>query len=156
MPEVDLVAYERRFRRAGLPLLIEDYSAAQDVFTRAVPLLTLVVLTEMLGAVNLTWGFVANLLALLGGVAFVLALVGVINLLRGRRFFALPHSVGVVELVAFVLVPALLPIIFNGQVTSAWVTALVNVCILALVYLVIGFGLVSIVRWAESDICGRT
>ena len=120
MPESDLVAYERRFRRAGLPLLIEDYSAAQDVFTRAVPLLTLVVLAELLGAVNLKWGFVANLFALIGGLVFVLALSGVINLLRGRRFFALPRSVGPVELVAFVVVPALLPIVFNGQETSAW------------------------------------
>ena len=34
-----LAAYERRFRRAGLPLLIEDYSPYEDVFTRAVPLL---------------------------------------------------------------------------------------------------------------------
>lgn len=35
----DLSAYERDFRRAGLPLLIEDYSAREDIFTRAVPLL---------------------------------------------------------------------------------------------------------------------
>ena len=39
----ELAAYERRLRRAGLPLLIEDYSAWEDVFTRAVPLLSLVV-----------------------------------------------------------------------------------------------------------------
>jgi hypothetical protein len=39
----ELAAYERRLRRAGLPLLIEDYSAYEDIFTRAVPLLSLVV-----------------------------------------------------------------------------------------------------------------
>ncbi|CAN5200038.1 hypothetical protein BH20ACT20_BH20ACT20_07380 [soil metagenome] len=33
----DLADYERRFRRAGLPLLIEDYSASGDIYTRAVP-----------------------------------------------------------------------------------------------------------------------
>ena len=49
----ELAAYERRFRSAGLPLFIEDYSAREDVFTRAAPLLTLVFLGEMLGAVQL-------------------------------------------------------------------------------------------------------
>ena len=38
----ELAAYERRLRRAGLPLLIEDYSAYEDIFTRAAPLLSLV------------------------------------------------------------------------------------------------------------------
>jgi hypothetical protein len=48
----ELAAYERRLRRAGLPLLIEDYSAYEDIFTRAVPLLSLVVTGQLLGAVD--------------------------------------------------------------------------------------------------------
>ena len=47
--------YERRFRRAGLPNLIEGYSATEDVFTHALPFLTLVFVVEMLGAINLDW-----------------------------------------------------------------------------------------------------
>jgi hypothetical protein len=39
-----LADYERRFRRAGLPLLSEDFSARSDVFNRAFPLLALVLL----------------------------------------------------------------------------------------------------------------
>jgi hypothetical protein len=46
---------ERAFRRAGLPNLIEGYSAAEDVFTRALPFLTLVFLLEILNALNLEW-----------------------------------------------------------------------------------------------------
>jgi hypothetical protein len=54
IPGVDDVAvYERSFRQAGLPLLIEDYSAREDVFTRAVPLLTVVLVVEVLGAIDL-------------------------------------------------------------------------------------------------------
>jgi hypothetical protein len=49
------VDYERRFRRSGLPLLIEGYSAREDVFTRAVPFLALWFVTELLNAVNLAW-----------------------------------------------------------------------------------------------------
>ena len=44
---------ERRFRSAGLPLLAEDYSATEDVFNRAIPLLAVVFVLEILGAI--TW-----------------------------------------------------------------------------------------------------
>ena len=44
---------ERRFRSAGLPLLAEDYSATEDVFNRAIPLLAVVFVLEILGAINL-------------------------------------------------------------------------------------------------------
>ena len=52
--------YERGFRHAGLPLFIADRSAATDVFNRAVPLLGLVFLGEMLGALNLEWSPLAT------------------------------------------------------------------------------------------------
>ena len=51
----ELEQYERRFRRAGLPLFIEDRSAREDVWTRAAPLLTVVFLVQMLGAIDLDW-----------------------------------------------------------------------------------------------------
>ena len=45
MPRVSdgeqLREYERGFRRAGLPMFVEDFSAAEDVFNRAAPLLGL-------------------------------------------------------------------------------------------------------------------
>ena len=63
---------ERRFRSAGLPLLTENYSATEDVFTRAIPLLAVVFVAEILGAINLDWPPAINVLALLGGVALLL------------------------------------------------------------------------------------
>jgi len=143
---VDLEAYERRFRHAGLPLLIEDWNASEDVFTRAAPLLALVFVAELLGAINLDWSLWGNLAAGAGGLAFLLAGFGVVNLLRGRRFFELPHRVGRVELAIFVILPALL------QVVSAAATAAGNVALLGLVYLVIGFGLVFILRWGARQL----
>jgi hypothetical protein len=146
----ELAAYERRFRRAGLPLFIEDYSAREDVFTRAAPWLALVFLGEMLGAVDLDWPLLANLGAALGGLAILLAAFGAVNLLRGRRFLAPPDDVGPVELALFVVVPALLPLIFGGQLVSALVTAAANAALLVVVYAVVGYGLFSIVRWTGS------
>jgi hypothetical protein len=139
--------YERRFRRAGLPLFIEDYTATEDVFTRAVPLLGFVFIAEMLGAISLDWSPVANVSAALGGLAILIGTYGVVNRLRGRPFLALPERVGRTELGLFVVLPALLPLIFGGQVRSALVTAAGNALLLGFLYLVIGYGFLSTVRW---------
>jgi len=139
---------ERAFRRAGLPNLIEDYTAAEDVFTRALPFLTLVFLLELFNALDLQFPWWGNVLALLGGAAFALGAFGLLNVARGRRFASIPTRVGRPELAAFVVVPALVPLIFNGQWRSALVTAAVQLVVLGLVYLVVAYGLFSILRWA--------
>ncbi|MDX6698241.1 MAG: hypothetical protein QOE65_1638 [Solirubrobacteraceae bacterium] len=146
----ELAAYERGFRRAGLPLLIEDYSAREDVFTRAVPILSLVFLAEALGAVDLRWSVLANLGAVAGGLAIVVVAMGALNRGRGVPFLSRPREVGRTELVGFVIVPALLPLVFGGQWRSALVTAAGNLALLGLVYAVVGYGLASIVRWAAA------
>lgn len=138
---------ERSFRRAGLPNLIEDYSAAEDVFTRALPFLTLVFLLEIFNALNLEWAWWANVLALLGGVAILLGAAGAMNVARGRPFASVPTRVGPIELGAFVVLPSILPLVFGGQWRSALVTAGAQLLLLGLVYLVIAYGLISILRW---------
>jgi hypothetical protein len=149
---VELEAYERRFRRAGLPLFIEGWTASRDVFTRAVPLFALVFMGELLGALDRDWSFWGNLAAGLGGLAILLTGFGLLNLLRGRGFFELPHHVGRLELGAFVILPALLPLVFSGQLVSALVTAAANLALVGLAYLVIGYGLVFILRWAALQL----
>jgi hypothetical protein len=144
----ELAVYERRLRRAGLPLLIEDYSAYEDIFTRAVPLLSLVFGFQLLGAVKLDWPVWANALALAGGLAFAIGAVAVLNRRRGRRALSIPDRIGPIELGGFVLVPALLPVMFGGQIVSGIVTAAGNALLLALIYGVVGIGLLSIVSWA--------
>ncbi len=151
----ELAAYERRLRRAGLPLLIEDYSAFEDVFTRAVPLLGLVFIGQLLGAVQLDWPLWANVLALAGGLAILVGGVALVNRGRGRPALSVPDRVGPVELAAFVLVPALLPLVFGGQVVSALVTAAGNAALLALIYGVVGIGLLSILRWAGARLLSQ-
>jgi hypothetical protein len=151
----DLADYERRFRRAGLPLFIEGHSARTDVFNRAVPLLALVFLAEVLGAVDLEWSLLANAGALAGGLAIVLVALGLVNRARGRPFASVPRQVGRTELAVFVVVPALLPLVFGGQTTSALVTAAGNALLLVAIYGVVGYGLLSIVRWAAVRLAGQ-
>jgi hypothetical protein len=147
--------YEEHFRRAGLPLLIEDYSPATDIFNRAVPLLGLVFIGELLGAIDLQWSVAANLGAVLGGLAILLLGIGAANRARGRPFRSVPRTVGWIELAGFVLLPALLPLVFGGQWRSALVTAAANLLLLALILGVVGFGLLSILRWVAVRLLGQ-
>ncbi len=150
-----LAAYEKQFRRAGLPLFVEDFSASTDVFNRAAPLLGLVFVGELLGAGQLDWTWWQNLLAILGGVAVVLAALALLNLAQGRPMSAIPDRLGKTELAGFVLVPALLPLIFGGQLGSAAATIAANLAILAVIYAVFVYGLLSILRWVFVRLAGQ-
>ena len=93
--------------------------------------------------------------AALGGLAILLGAFGLLNLLRGRRFWSLPEHVGNLELALFLFVPAALPLIFGGQLGSAALTLAGNALLLALTYAVIAGGLVWIVRWAGMRLVGQ-
>jgi hypothetical protein len=150
-----LQEYESTFRRAGLPLFSEDTSAWEDIFNRAAPLLGLVLLAELLGAGNLDWAWWQNVLAVAGGLAILLVAIAMGNRARGRPFSAIPHRLGKTELTGFVLIPAVLPVIFGGQIGSAVVTAGANLLLLGLIYAVVGLGLFSILRWVFGRIASQ-
>lgn len=147
--------YEQRFRRAGLPLFIEGYAPATDIFNRAVPLLGLVFFCEMLGAIDLEWSVGANFAAAVGGLAILLVAIAASNRMRGRPARSFPRTVGWPELSGFVLLPALIPIVFGGQWRSGLITGFGNLLILALILGVVGFGLLSILRWAGARLISQ-
>jgi hypothetical protein len=151
----DLAGYEQRFRRAGLPLFIEDYSATHDVFTRAAPLLALVFLAEMIGATSLDWSAWANLAAAIGGLAVLIGGFGLLNGWRGRPFWSFPTRFGTPELAAFVLLPALLPLLSEGQLRQFFGIAWGNLVLVGLVYLVVGYGLIGAVVGGLHRLAGE-
>jgi len=146
-----LRATERWFLRRGLPHLIEGYRATEDVFTRSVGVLLLVGLLETVNAVRREWTWWQNALALLGGAALMVAAYVGVNRLRHRPGRQRPDHVGPFELALFVVLPALVPLVF-GELGTAALTALANLVFLGLVYLVTSYGLVPMTRWA----LGRT
>lgn len=145
--------FERGFRREGLPTFIREHSARR-AFAKALPLLTLVFVLEILNAVNFEFGFWTNVGFLAGGIAIALGIIGVLNVARDQPFVSVPRRVGPAEMAVFVLVPSLLPVIFGRQWTSATVTLVGNAVLLGAVYLVLGFGLVSILEWAVRRFVG--
>jgi hypothetical protein len=154
-PGDELSGYERRFRRAGLPMFVEGFSASTDVFNRAAPVLGLVFIGELLGAGQLDWAWWQNLLAIAGGLALMLAAIGAINVAQGRPLRAVPSRLGKTELAAFVLLPALLPLIFGGQLGSFFATIAANLALLAVIYAVFVYGLLAILRWVLARLAGQ-
>ena len=76
--EARIADLERTFRRSGLPTFIRGYSARQ-AFAKALALLTLVFVLEILNALNLAFGFWANVGFLAGGTAIALGMIGLLN-----------------------------------------------------------------------------
>jgi hypothetical protein len=146
--EAARLEYEAAFRRDGLPMLIEDYSPAYDIFTRAVPLLGLVLVFELLGPLNSSWSLGLNIVAVLVAIGLMVLALGLVNRHGGRPFLSRPRRIGKAELVAFVLVPAALPGLISDHWGIAALTALFNLLLLGLILAVVGFGLISILRWA--------
>lgn len=142
---------ERWFVARGTPHLIEQYSATEDVLTRALPTLSLVFLLEFGSALNSHWRWWQNVLAAIGGLALLLAIYGAVNRLRGLPALHRPQRVGKTELATFVVVPALVAAAF-AQPRQALGVALTNVALLGLVYVVLSYGLVPLTRWAAARV----
>ncbi len=140
---------ERWFVRRGIPHFIEDYSASQDIFTRASLLLTFIFLIEVFAALNFeAWW--ANTLAVLGAFGLVLGAWALVNRGRGRRPLERPRSIGPVELAVFVLVPPLVPVVFGGNLEGAVGLIALNLGLLAAIYVITSFGIVPLLGWATG------
>jgi hypothetical protein len=64
--------------------------------------------------------------------------------------------VGRVELAAFVVLPAILPLAFGGQWRSALVTGAANAALLGLIYAVVGYGILSNLRLRSGAAAARS
>ncbi len=143
----ETAACERIFRRYGLPMLVEDHSNRRDVFGRAAPVLLLLFLAGIIGSANLAWPWWQNVLAIVGASAFIaLGYVGV-NILRGRPWSTLPQDVGGPELAFFVLAPAVPPLVAGWQWGTAVLTLVTNLALLAVIWLVVRYGVHATIWW---------
>jgi hypothetical protein len=138
---------EQWFIHRGIPHFIDGYSARTDIFTRAFPVLALIVLVEMSAPMRdeAAWWF--NLGVIVAGVVALLGVVALVNSLRGRPWHRRPDSIGALELAAFVLVGPLVVLAF-GETRQAVITLGANVVALAAIYIVTSYGLIPTTRWA--------
>jgi hypothetical protein len=146
------VAIERWFIRQGVPHFITGYSAREDVFTRATPLLGLIFLGELTSAFRFSWHWWQNLLALLGAVAIVLTAYAATNRLRGRRTWQRLDRIGSWEIAAFVIVPPAIPLVLGQKWHQSVALLVTNVVVLGVVYLGTSYAIVPILRRAARQL----
>ncbi len=145
---------ERWFVRQGLPQLIDDYSATEDVLTRMTPFLAAVVFFEFFLAFGDRWQGWSQALAFLAGIGFLIGAVVMVNRIRGRRPFQLPDDIGLLELALYLIVPAV-PAALGAQhgVTSNIATIIgSNLALLVIGYVVTSWGLLPMLRWAIGQL----
>ena len=144
--EVQRASVERWFVGRGLPHLIADYNAREDIFTRATPLLTVVFLAEVLVGINRRYEWWANALSLIAAVGIALGGIAVVNRLRGRRLLQRPDTIGGIELAGFVVVPALFALVAEQPDQAVAVVAF-NLVFLAVVFVFTSYGVVPTAWW---------
>lgn len=145
-------ATEAWFIRRGLPHFVFQYAASRNVLPRLVPLVALVFVLEVaVVAPNRRYSTLGSAAAVVGGLAVLVGFWALVNLLRGRHALRLPHQIGPVEVVAFVLGPSVVPLAFGGQWRSAIATGAINATLLVAVVLVTSYGIVPMTRWVVEQ-----
>ena len=118
------------------------------MLTRAVPVLTLVFLVEVVNAPKRSFPIWLDTVAVVVGLGILVGAWMLANRLRHRPLLARPERIGLAEVAVFVLVPPILPALFGMQYRTAIITAAFNLVFLGVVYMIISYGVVPTVRWA--------
>ena len=145
---------ERWFVRRGLPHLIDEYTATDDIFTRMAPFLAGVVFLEFFLAFGDRWTGWSQAVAFLGGIAALVGGVVLVNRIRGRRSFQLPDDIGVWELALYVVLP-IVPTVIGSQgsaVDNAVSVVAFNLVLLAVGYVVTSWALIPMMRWSFGQV----
>lgn len=142
---------ERWFVRRGVPHFIEHYEARTDIWTRALPVLLVAYLAGGFQALDLArWSAARNTLAAVVVLAILAVAWALTNLYRRRRWSARPDVLGLPELTAFIVGPALPSVIFT-QWGDAVQAAAEGVAVLAVIYVGTSYGVVPLIAWAARS-----
>ncbi len=144
---------DRWFLRRGVPHFIKGYSARSDVWTRALPPLSVLFVLGIVGELGLAAA--AGLGALVGGLALVIACWLALNRWRRQPRFSLPRRVGRLEPVLFVTVPTVVSVLRSSTWVDPALTMIGGVVLLGLIYLITSYGLVAITRYVLSELGGQ-
>jgi hypothetical protein len=143
-----LEAIESWFVAEGIPHFVADHSPTRVVLRRAAPVLVVYLAVTLLMTASFTWSFEVNVLAVLGAAALVIGGWIAVNIVRGRNWLSLPDRFGYFEVAAFLIIPALPPLVIGFQVSDAVVALVERAIFLAIIYIATSYGLIGALRWA--------
>src|SRR5829696_924400 len=135
--------------RRGVPHLIADYDAREDIWTRSVPVLVVIYVVRGLYALDLERSVVFNLLAALLVAGVLVTTLVLANALRRHPVFSRPREIGPPELAVFVFGPEI-PSVVLGQWMDAAKATVIGLVTLLVVYLVTSYGVLPMLRWAAE------
>ncbi|MDQ3871056.1 MAG: hypothetical protein M3301_05505, partial [Chloroflexota bacterium] len=143
-------AIERWFVRRGVPQFVEGYATEQSMDARATPAILGWLLLGSIWTVG-TRADVPNA-ANVAAVAATILVIGmglpVANRLRGRRALQRPAKYDLGDIAVFAGLPGIAALLVRGSAEAGLSAALTSATGIALIYVVVGFGLVSIAAWA--------
>lgn len=140
---------ERWFLARGVPQLIDNYAAGERVWTRARAFLIAVLLAQTIWAFGDRYAGFRQGFAFGGVLIAMFIAVGLFNKWRGRRLFDVPDDVGIPELAFFVFAAPVLTIVISNEPFVNFVLSVgTNLVILGITWVVVGFGLIPLCRWA--------
>jgi hypothetical protein len=147
-PDALIDRTENWFVRQGIPHFIDDFTASEDVWTRAAGVLSFIFFCELF----LTFGGeiegVAQFGVFLVGLGVLVGAIGLVNRWRGRRWFARPDTIGAGELALFVLVPPVLALLGGHRDNGGFILVVIaNLVFLLVLYVVVSWGLFAMARW---------
>jgi hypothetical protein len=143
-----IAAVEAWFVSRGVPHFAVAVSPTRAALRRAAPVLVAYLGVTVLMTASFAWSFEVNMLALAVAAAVVIAGWAFVNILRGRHWRSLPDRVGPLEVAAFLIIPALPPLIVGFQLSDAIYAVIESAVFLAAVYVATSFGVVGALRWA--------
>jgi len=146
---------EQWFIRRGLPHFIEPYGTGPDVWSRAAPVLLIAYVAGGLHALDLAnWSLARNIGAGAVVIALLFATWMLTNRLRHRPALSRPRQLGVPELAAFLIGPALPALVFEqwGDALQALIEGTV---VLAAIYSFTSYGVLPLMGWAASQTFSR-
>jgi hypothetical protein len=146
---------EAWFTTEGVPHFIEGHSASTSVLTRAAPLLVAYLVVTISLTASFRFDLEHNLLAIGVGTAIALGGWALVNVARGRPWRSLPRRVGRLEVAAFLLLPAVAPLLFGLQVEDALLTVAAAAFFLGIVYLATSYGLLAAARWSAGRLAAQ-
>ncbi len=150
---------ETWFVKRGVPHFIEGYRATTNVWTRCVPALVGLWALGFIIEVGLAEN--VRLLAVFGAIAAVFACWIIPNRVRKRRSFARPDSIGTIEILFFVLSPAIVSVVIDRDLQRSLLSAVAGAVLLSGVYVSTSYGLVAITRYvlqrlsAQAKLLGK-
>ena len=148
--EIEKDRTERWFVRQGLPHLIDHYSVREDVLTRMVPFLGLVVFLELFLVFGDRWSGVSQLFAFVGGLVAMVGAFVAVNRLRGRPPWMMPDTAGAPELVLFFVLTSIPTAIgAEGARSENLLFGFgINLALVAVGFVLTAWGIIPMLRWS--------